>query len=103
MITGIGSNAGLGLPSAARVLAGIVITLALACGAIVLLKRVLLKADRSWTSHGIRIVGKAALGSSLRAHLLEVDAARVLVVEGRSGVGLTVLPSPSEQPREAAK
>lgn len=98
------AGAGPELPSAARVLGGILVTLALAAGGIVAMKRVLAKTSGRWTSpHGIRIAGKAVLGSSLRAHLLEIDAARVLVVEGRNGIGLTVLPTPQEQPREAAK
>lgn len=94
---------GLALPSVTRMLTGIVITLALAFGGIVAMKRVLLRTDRRWVSHGIKVVGRASLGS-VRAHLLEVDASRVLVVEGRSGIGLTVLPAGAqERPHEAAK
>jgi len=78
-----------------RVVAGVVITLVLALGGIVALKKMLLKADGRWSSHGIRILGKAALGPSVRAHLLQVDASRVLVVEGRGGLGVTLLPPPS--------
>ena len=103
MIAGM-AGAGPELPSAARVLGGILVTLALAAGGIVAMKRVLAKTNGRWASpQGIRVAGKAILSSSLRAHLLEIDAARVLVVEGRNGIGLTVLPTPQEQPREAAK
>lgn len=104
MIEGMTGGGGLALPSVTRMLTGIVITLALAFGGIVAMKRVLLRTDGRWAFHGIKVVGRASLGSSVRAHLLEVGASRVLVVEGRSGIGLTVLPPGSqEQPHEAAK
>src|SRR6185437_17021363 len=83
LIAGLPGGGGLALPSPMRVVAGVVITLVLALGGIVALKKMLLKADGRWSSHGIRILGKAALGPSVRAHLLQVDASRVLVVEGR--------------------
>lgn len=82
-----------------RVVAGVVITLGLALGGIVALKKILLKTDGRFSSQGMKILGRAVLGTSLRAHLLEVDASRVLVVEGRSGIALTVLPgeTPSDK------
>lgn len=90
------------MPSPMRVVAGVVITLALALGGIVALKKMLLKADGRWSSQGIRILGKAALGPSVRAHLLQVDTTRVLVIEGRSGIGVTLLPPAPEQSGKAS-
>ena len=92
MIGGMSGSGGLELPSAMRIVGGVLLTLALAVGGIVALRRVLLKTDSRWTSPGIRLLGKAIVTPSLRAHLLEVDASRILVVEGRSGIGMTVLP-----------
>lgn len=98
MIAGLPGGGGLALPSPMRVVAGVVITLVLALGGIIALKKMLLKADGGrWSSHGIKILGKAALGPAVRAHLLQVDASRVLVVEGRGGIGVTLLPPAPEQ------
>jgi flagellar biogenesis protein FliO len=93
LIVGMSGGGGLALPSVTRVAAGVLVTLALAFGGIMVMKRILLKTDGRWSPHGFRILGKAILGPSLRAHLIEVEAARVLVVEGRTGIGLTVLPT----------
>lgn len=85
-----------------RVVAGVVITLVLALGGIVALKKMLLKTHSRWNAHGIKILGKAALGPSVRAHVLQVDASRVLVVEGRGGIGITLLPPAPEQSGKAS-
>lgn len=99
MITGMSGGGGLEWPSITRVIAGVVVTLALAFGGIMMMKRVLLKTQGRWPSHGIKSIGKAVLGPGLRAHLVEVDTARVLVVEGRTGMALAVLPaSPQSRP-----
>lgn len=93
MIAGLTGAGGLALPSPMRVVAGVAITLVLALGGILALRRVLMKAEGRWSPQGIKVLGKAVLGPSIRAHLLEVDASRVLVVEGRGGIGVTLLPA----------
>jgi flagellar biogenesis protein FliO len=103
LIAGLTQTGGMPLPSAMRVVAGVLITLGLALGGIVALKKLLLKTDGRFSSQGMRILGRAVLGSSLRAHLLQVEASRVLVVEGRSGIAITVLPCAVQDDERKAK
>jgi hypothetical protein len=39
----------------------------------------------------VKVLGRAHITPSLQAHVLEIDAARVLVVEGRRGLSVTIL------------
>jgi len=75
------------------VVVSVVITLALAAGAVVLLKRLMpgIAARRTQGSI-IKVLARTNVTNSLRAHVLEIDTSRVLIVEGRIGVSLTLLP-----------
>ena len=92
-ISGMHSQPDLGLPSATRVVVSVVITLALAAGAVVLLKRLMPGVAARRTQGGIiKVLARTNVTNSLHAHVLEIDTTRVLIVEGRSGVSLTLLP-----------
>lgn len=92
-IGGMRSQPDLGLPSATRVVVAVVITLALAAGVIVLLKRLMPGIAARRTQAGIiKVLARTNVTNSLHAHVLEIDATRVLIVEGRNGVSLTLLP-----------
>jgi hypothetical protein len=92
-ISGMGAQPELGMPDVTRVILAVVITLGAAAGAIVLLKRWIPGTASRRTGAGvITVLARANVTPHLRAHVVEVDTNRVLIVEGRSGVGLTLLP-----------
>ena len=99
-ISGLQPHPDLPLPSAARVVTAVVVTLALAAGTLVLVKRYLPKyAGRvGYAGNVIKVVAHSSISRSLRVHVIEVDTNRVLIVEGRGGIGLTVLHQPPPQP-----
>jgi hypothetical protein len=99
-IEGMRSQPELALPSVTRVIVAATITLGLAAIAIVLLKRLAPNTAARRTGGGvIRVLARANVTTGLRAHVVEIDATRVLIVEGRNGVGLTLLPKPDSGER----
>jgi flagellar biogenesis protein FliO len=102
-IGGMSAPSGPDLPSPLRVVGGIVLTLALAVGGIVVLKRVQAKGGTPWNTQGIKVLARTTVGPSLRAHVLEIASSRVLVVEGRNGIGVTLLPREAHEAKEGAE
>jgi hypothetical protein len=98
-ISGLETHSDLPIPSVWRVVIAAVVTLALAAGTLVLVKRFLprwsarLSGGALVAGHAIKVLARAPVSRSLTAHLVEVDAHRVLIVEGRSGIELTLLPT----------
>jgi hypothetical protein len=99
-IGGLQQHPDLPLPSATRVVLAVIVTLALAAGTLVLVKRYLPKyAGRmDYAGNVIKVVARSNISRSLRVHVIEVDRSRVLIVEGRSGVELAVLPQQPPSP-----
>jgi hypothetical protein len=84
----------LAFPSVARVVAGFVITALIAAGAALALRKAWpLLSSRATSSANIRPLGRTALSRTLTVHLVEIEGVRVLMVEGRGTVGMTVLPA----------
>jgi flagellar biogenesis protein FliO len=102
VISGMHAQPDLAFPSMTRVVVSVVIALALAAGVLYLLKRFLPNIGVRGVHDGfIKVLGRAHLTPRLQAHVLQIDSTRVLVVEGRHGVNLTVLPgigSPGADP-----
>ena len=94
MISGMHAQPDLALPSMTRVIVSVVIALVLAAGVLYLLKRFLPNIGMRGVHDGfIKVLGRAHLTPRLQAHVLQIDATRVLVVESRNGVDLTILPN----------
>ncbi len=106
-ISGLEAHSDLPMPSLWRVMIAVMVTLALAAGTLVLVKRYLPKWS-AWSGrpgvagHAIKVLARTPISRSLTAHLVEVDAHRVLIVEGRAGIQLTLVPASTaaeSQPR----
>jgi hypothetical protein len=85
----------IGFPSVGRVVLGFLFTVGLAVGFAFVLRRgwgwpLLLR--RKTLNSRMRVVDRAAVSRTLTVHLVEVDGARVIIAEGRGGVGVSVLP-----------
>jgi hypothetical protein len=92
-IGGMSTQPELPFPSMTRVIVAAVITLGLAAGVLLLLKRYLPSLAARRTNGGvIKVLARTNVTSSLYAHVIEIDTTRVLIVEGRNGVTLTLLP-----------
>jgi flagellar biogenesis protein FliO len=97
-ISGMHAQPDLGLPSMTRVVVAIIVTLGVVVAALVVFKRWLPDlAPRRPNTGVIKVLGRTHVTPALQAHLLEVGATRVLVVESRHGVNLTVLPAADEK------
>jgi hypothetical protein len=85
----------LGFPSLWRIVAGLLLTLALAAGIPLAIRRLwpALLERRSLTG-AIRPVDRAAVSASLTVHLVEVDGVRMVIAEGRHGIDMAMLPAP---------
>jgi hypothetical protein len=84
----------LAFPSAGRVVAAFAITVVIAGGlALALRKAWPLLSSRAATSTSIRSLGRATLSRTLTVHLIEIDGVRVVMAEGRGAIGMTVLPA----------
>jgi flagellar biogenesis protein FliO len=95
VITGMHAQPDLALPSMTRVIVSVIIALTLAAGVLYLLKRFLPNIGVRGVHAGfIKVLGRAHVTAKLQAHILQIDSTRVLVVESRHGVTLTVLPAP---------
>ncbi len=94
-ISGLQDHPDLPMPGAGRIIIAVLVTLALALGSLVLAQRYLPKLLRSpeFAGHNIKVLARAPISRSVTAHLVQVDTQRVLVVEGRAGIELTVLPA----------
>jgi flagellar biogenesis protein FliO len=93
VISGMHAQPDLVLPSMTRVFVSVILALALAAGVIYLLKRFLPNIGVRGVHDGfIKVLGRAHVTPRLQAHILQIDSTRVLVVESRHGVNLTVLP-----------
>ncbi len=99
-ISGLQQHPDLPLPSATRVVVAVMVTLALAAGTLVLVKRYLPKYARhvDYAGNVIKVLARSSISRTLRVHVIEVDNNRVLIVEGRGGVELTVLPQHQPPP-----
>jgi|SRR5580698_1498445 flagellar biogenesis protein FliO len=94
VISGMHAQPDLALPSMTRVIVSVIIALALAAGVLYLLKRFLPNIGVRGVHDGfIKVLGRAHVTPKLQAHILQIDSTRVLVVESRHGVTLTVLPA----------
>jgi hypothetical protein len=79
-------------PGIGRVAAAFVIVAVLAIGAAMALRRVLPKfTGVPLTGNTVRILERANLGPGTRAHLVQVEGEKVLVVENRTGLAVAVL------------
>jgi hypothetical protein len=94
-----GGLSDLAIPGLGRVVVGFLITAGLAIGAAHAIKRfwpgVL---TRGVSGKRVRPLGHAAVSRTLTVHLVEVDGARVVIAEGRAGIGLTTLPADAPAP-----
>lgn len=84
----------LGFPSLGRVILVFVLTVALAVGAVLVMRRfwpALLK--RKSAASSIRTLDRAAICATLTLHVVEVEGVKMVVAEGRAGVSLALLPS----------
>ena len=89
----------LGFPSLGRVVVVFVLTVALAVGAVVVLRRfwpTLLK--RKNPASGIRSLDRTALSATLTVHVVEVEGVKMVVADGRNGVSVTILPATPPAP-----
>jgi flagellar biogenesis protein FliO len=94
IISGMHAQPDLALPSVTRVIVSVIVALALAAAVIYLLKRFLPNIGVRGAHDGfIKVLGRAHITPKLQAHILQIDSTRVLVVESRHGVNLTVLPA----------
>jgi flagellar biogenesis protein FliO len=79
-------------PGIGRVVAAFVIVAALAVGAAMALRRVLPRfTGVPLTGNTVRILERANLGAGTRAHLVQVEGEKLLVVENRTGLAIAVL------------
>jgi hypothetical protein len=94
-ISGLRTEPDLPMPSPARVIVVVVVTLGLAAGTLILVRRYLPRfiprTDAGMPA--IKVITRASLSRSLQLHVVEFETRRVLIVEGRSGIELAVLPS----------
>lgn len=84
----------LGFPSLGRVVVVFVLTVALAVGAVVVLRRfwpTLLK--RKNTATAIRSLDRTAISATLTVHVVEVEGVKMVVADGRNGVSIAILPA----------
>jgi len=94
-----GGVADLAIPGLGRVVLGFLITAALAIGAAYAIRRFWPGiAVRGASGKRVRPLGHAAVSRTLTVHLVEVDGTRVVVAEGRNGVGLTTLAADAPPP-----
>jgi len=101
VISGMHAQPDLALPSMTRVIVSVIIALALAAAVIYLLKRFLPNIGVRGVHDGfIKVLGRAHVTARLQAHILQIDSTRVLVVESRHGVNLTVLPGAVAHPAD---
>ena len=93
-ISGLAPEPGLPFPSVTRVVTAAIVTIVLAVAILVGARRLLpgVTNRREKSGETIKVIARSSVGRSLQVHLLEVDASRVLIVEGRGGVELAVLP-----------
>lgn len=85
----------LGVPGVGRIVLVFIVTVAVGVGAIVLLRRMPRKFLRRESASGaIQVLDRADLGASLRVQLVQVEGRRIVIAEGKGGVGLAVLPEP---------
>lgn len=87
----------LGFPSIGRVVLGFLLTVGLAVGVAFGVRRfwpLLLRQQRA--SSRIRAIDRTTISPTLTLHVVEVEGARMLIAEGRSGVALTPLSSPRD-------
>ena len=83
----------LGFLSVARVVFGFLLTVGLAVGVAFVLRRGWpLVLRRKPLGSRMRSLDRAAVSRTMTVHLVEVDGARVIIAEGRSGVGITLAP-----------
>jgi hypothetical protein len=96
-IAGLRTEPNLPMPSATRVIVVAFLTIALAAGTLLVVKRGLprnfLRTDR--TPAALKVVTRASLSRSLHLHVVEFEADRILIVEGRSGLEVAVLKAPA--------
>jgi flagellar biogenesis protein FliO len=79
-------------PGIGRVAVAFVIVAALAVGAAMALRRALPKLTGvPLTGNTVRILERANLGPGTRAHLVQVEGEKLLVVENRTGLAIAVL------------
>jgi flagellar biogenesis protein FliO len=91
-----GGVSDLAIPGLGRVVLGFVITAGLAIGVAYAIRRFWPgMLTRGVAGRRVRPLGHAALSRTLTVHLVEVDGARVVIAEGRAGIGLTTLDSPA--------
>ena len=92
----------LGFPSVARVVFGFLVTVALAVGVAFVLRRGWpvwpLVLGRKPPGSGMRSIERAAVSRTMTVHLVEVEGTRVIIAEGRSGVGIAVMPPRTGSP-----
>ncbi len=91
-IQGLDTQPELSLALILRIVAAMVATLLLAAGSLLLLRRLAPRFATRRLGGDIKVLAGANVTGHLRAHVIEYDSMRILVVEGRSGIGLTLLP-----------
>jgi flagellar biogenesis protein FliO len=91
--------ADLGMPGILRVMFGFLLTAGLAIGVAWAMRKfwpgMLV---RSSAGQRVRSLGSSAVSRTLTVHLVEVDEARFVVAESRTGVSITVLAGSKDSP-----
>ena len=91
-------------PSIGRVVLGFLVTVVLAVALAFLIRRVWPSMLGKRLSSGtIKPIERTAVSATLTVHLVEVDGIRITVAEGRSGVGVAVMPAPHPDSRSDAR
>ncbi len=101
-MTPVGSGvADLGMPGIARVVLGFLVTAGLAFGVAFAIRRLWPgMLTRGVSGRRVRPLGHAAVSRTLTVHLVEVDGVRLVVAEGRNGVGVTSSPNEAATPEQ---
>jgi hypothetical protein len=90
----------LGFPSLGRVVLGFLLTVALGVGTVIVMRRfwpALLQ--RKSASATIRPIDRTSVSATLTIHVVEVEGIKMVVAEGRSGVGVAILPAAQQASR----
>jgi hypothetical protein len=95
----------LGFPSVGRVVFGFLLTVGLAVGVAYVLRRgwpwkwpPLLR--RKPLASLMKPIDSAAVSRTLTVHVVEIEGTRVVIAEGRTGVGVTLLPQQTGRSKE---
>jgi hypothetical protein len=88
------------IPGTGRVAVVFLLTAGLAVGAIFALRRALPKfGNKLGVSGSLRVIDRISLSASVRVHLVQAETQKIVVVEGRGGLAVAVLPEDGSVPK----